>query len=178
MNTIIIDYWAQIAIILAALGYLIRILLDHGFKRREIGYSIYARERLSSITNFISKYEKAQMEMRAISFIIKANVINNKKPFHIGENLLQLLNQLRDEMRHSRLFISSSEFNLFHELTACLDSKHSDLVLMEVGSSSQEFLIAEKFQIWYDEFEATMNQNEALLEEFIDKQRLRYMRFA
>lgn len=174
VNELIINYWAQIAVILAAIGYVCKVFLDFSFKRKEIGYSIYTKERFTTITNFLSKYEKAQIEVRAYVSMVKWQLAKGIRPnVSIPEELLE---GLRTEMRHSRLFLSAKEFELFHDITACIDNIGSDVLLFDSKLESYKLPKNESIGKWHDEWDEILNKNEILIEKFIDNLRKKYYR--
>ncbi len=53
----IIQYWAQIAVLIAAIGYVLKVFLDYRYKKKEIGYAVYAKARLEAFTTIFSLYK-------------------------------------------------------------------------------------------------------------------------
>jgi hypothetical protein len=176
MENLLKEYWSQIAVLIAAVGYLCKVFLDYSFKRKEIGYSIYAKERLNAITNFLSSYEKVQLEIRVAVGQVNSMVRRANRPYADTSSIPSMMDELRNNMRHSRLFLSSKEFDLFHDLTADLDLVYGELQMAESKLKSYKLSILDAADKWQSECESTLHKNEFLLETFIDNLRKKYSR--
>lgn len=59
----VVQYWVQFAFIIAALGYVAKVILDHSYKKKEIFYQLYASEEMKTIMAFFKDFYNAHIEM-------------------------------------------------------------------------------------------------------------------
>jgi len=71
----IIDYWAQIAILLAALGYILKVILDNKFRRKEIWYSLYAQKKMDYALKYLELYYKVESKTLGMISVFKTGEI-------------------------------------------------------------------------------------------------------
>jgi hypothetical protein len=65
----IITNWAQVSVLLAILGYILKAILDYRYKKKEIAFSYFAKEKMNSAVLFLQEYSAMAFHL-ASSFTI------------------------------------------------------------------------------------------------------------
>ncbi len=73
----IIDYWAQIVILIAVVGYILKINLDYNFKRKEISYTLYAQKKMDYILEYLRLSYTVESKTLGIISVLKRGVITD-----------------------------------------------------------------------------------------------------
>jgi len=111
----IITYWAQITILIAALGYLLKVLLDHRFRKKEIWHTIYIQKKMDYTLKYWEQYHKVESETLGIISVCKTGVDPRQ---YQDTDVLMLTNSYRDAGQtfgQLKLFISKKEWNILNK---------------------------------------------------------------
>lgn len=52
----IISNWAQLSVIIAAIGYILKVIFDYNYKKKEISFSYFTKEKMNSAVSFLQEY--------------------------------------------------------------------------------------------------------------------------
>lgn len=75
-TSFITEYWAQITILIAALGYLLKVLLDHKFRKKEIWHTIYMKKKMDYTLKYCEQYYKVESDTLGIISLCKTSGID------------------------------------------------------------------------------------------------------
>lgn len=59
----IAQYWDKLAVVIAAIGYVLKVILDFRYKKKEISFNLNAAEQLKAVLSFFNQYNKMQMQI-------------------------------------------------------------------------------------------------------------------
>lgn len=117
-----VQYWAQMAVLIAAVGYVAKVFLDFYFKRKEIGINVFTKAKLDALARAFTSYEK----MRKAAF--NAIMFFQSPFFTPDDNVVLTFEKAFDEfsgvLDEIRFLISAKEFVLFFEI----DKKSFDIL--------------------------------------------------
>lgn len=62
-----ISHWAQVSFTLLAIGYVVKVILESIFKKREIRFNYFLNNRMKSIETFLSNYANLESSFKDAS---------------------------------------------------------------------------------------------------------------
>lgn len=161
---VFIKYWAQIAVLLAIIGYILQAIFNYRLKKKEIFFSLYAKSKIDAYTNFIELYYKASDTL--IEVIGKFD--NTPDSSHIPV-VKQIQAELLNACYKLHLFLDQTSFDKCQKATLNymeLCGKYVDLVNDPNGKVTSELyekltsvnklnhdLIAESSELFKKKFE-------------------------
>jgi hypothetical protein len=102
--------WAQISFILLALGYVIKVILEARFKRKEIRYNFFLNNRMKSIETFLSNYANLESTFKDSFTSYIFNTLTSKE---IDNIVVPLRYKLNDSLSLLQLYLNDNEFTQF-----------------------------------------------------------------
>ncbi len=105
--------WAQISFILIAIGYIIKVILDSRFKKKEIRYNFFLTNRMKSIEKFLSdnanlESSHADASRSYINKLLNAN--------EVDDIIVPLRYKLTDSLSLLQLYTTEDEFQKFFQV--------------------------------------------------------------
>ncbi len=110
---VFIDNWAQISFIVLAIGYIIKVILEANFKRKEIRYNFFLNNRMKAIEAFLSNYANLESNYKDASTSYFYKTITAKD---IDNIIVPLRYKLTDSLSLLQLYTTDSEFKSFSEV--------------------------------------------------------------
>lgn len=110
----IVKYWSQIAVLIGAVGYLVKIPLDYSIKRREQGFNHQMTEQTRAISKFMTSFQAVSMNVKdmAISYLHE----NHTEVNSLKGRTLALVHEFQLSYSLLRLCLSKNEINLYHKI--------------------------------------------------------------
>lgn len=109
----LINNWAQISFILLALGYIIKVIFESIFKRREIKFNFFLNNRVKAIETFLSSYTNLESCYKDASTSYFNKTSTAKETDDI---IVPLKNKLNDSLAILQLYTTTKEFESFTEV--------------------------------------------------------------
>lgn len=70
----LINYWAQIALVIAAFGYVIRVFLNYKFKKKEIWQAIFQQKKMEYHLKYWEMYYTVESELLGLISLYKSKI--------------------------------------------------------------------------------------------------------
>ncbi len=161
----IIKYWVQVFVLIGAFGYVLKVVLDFKFKRKEIYYHLYSTEKLKSFLNFYNNHY-------AYNVSAQSAIFQFDEPRH--ENIQKEMMNYHDSTRTFEKAIQ--QFFLFADT-------HDEEILSEIGIlldkvSLELFNIGDDFRksqpLQYDKTHKAIIENLEIVDEKMKNIKLKY----
>jgi hypothetical protein len=107
------DNWAQISFLLLAIGYVIKIIVDSVFKKKEIRYNFFLNNRMKSIEKFLSDYSSLESSFSDTSTSYINKLLSAKETDNI---IVPLRYKLTDSLATLQLYVSAEEYEGFSKV--------------------------------------------------------------
>ena len=121
----LINNWVQISFILLALGYIIKVILESIFKRKEIRYDFFLNNRMKAIETFLSNHANLESSFKDA---FRSYIYKTLSAKEIDNILVPLRYKLKDSLSILQLYTTEIEFKKFSEV-------HSNLMFLLNQSS-------------------------------------------
>ncbi len=165
-TTLITDYWAQTAVIIGAIGYLLKIILDHRYKRREIWYSIYSQKKIEYLLKFQEQYYKAESEI--LGFISVCKTLKTDPSGYEETDVLKIVMTYRSGgqlLSQLKLFLKKTQMEILrHQHTEVGKYLQSSIDLLKDRNNGIDNSTA--FSKLYEAMLATIQDGDRKLAEF------------
>lgn len=124
---IILDNWAQIVVIIGAIGFVIQQLVQFWLKKREITFSRLQENKILEIKEFYKSYQKLEIALRQFLYQTEFGT-------HKDEIFDEIKHRIRDcfidfdyHVMTVRLFIDSNDLEVIDEIRDTLESIRKDI---------------------------------------------------
>lgn len=98
--------WSQIAVVIAAFGYLLKVVLDYKIKKREIKFQYLYAEKAKAFKDFSKGYENANAQFTQLAFRYGVKLIS----FSDFESTVNSMKEeLKDKLDSLKIYCSSKE---------------------------------------------------------------------
>jgi hypothetical protein len=119
-------YWSQVTLILLAIGFLIKRLLDIKSKKTEINHSLFQQNRLIAVKNYFSIYAKTELMWQQLSIY---EILEHKFPAkEIDKMIFPSLNALQEITYELKLYFEEDCQKYFDKLTNGVQSINGRLI--------------------------------------------------
>ncbi|NQU85785.1 MAG: hypothetical protein HQ541_08500 [Mariniphaga sp.] len=125
LKELLTTYWSQVTLILIAIGYFVKRLLDIKSRKIEINHSLFQTNRITSVNNFFSNYSKVDLmwDQIAIYDIFLRKLTANE----IDRIIIPPLNDLKRSLLELKIYFKPEEYKYFDELGIGLSSINGKL---------------------------------------------------
>lgn len=133
VEQLITHFWGQIAVILTAIGFIIKNILDSFYKKKELKYSFFYSKRIDALLNFIDAYVDYDRFFYDIPIyrikrreLTTMEVDDMEAPYR--ETFTRALNRIK-------LFSSKHELKIILQLKDLITSSHQEVsnVMLDNG---------------------------------------------
>ncbi|MGN6194994.1 MAG: hypothetical protein ACTHOB_08645 [Ginsengibacter sp.] len=156
----ITTYWSQIAILIASIGYILKIILDYKFKQKEIWYTLYAQKKMDYTLKYLEFSYKIESKTLGIISVLKMGKINDLSQ-HKELDTLDLAG-IYIEAGHSlnclEFFINKREYETLKNGHIKIGGIMQTLNIL-LQKLSQENLLVTEFENLYQETLASIQAN-------------------
>ena len=113
-------YWSQVTLILLALGYFIKRILDNKSKKIEINHSLFQQNRINTVNRFFSVSVKVELMFNQIAtYEILEHKLNAKD---IDKIVFTQLNEMSQVLLELKIYFEKKEHSYFQRLSDSLFS--------------------------------------------------------
>ena len=114
LEKILTEYWSQVALLLAFIGYFGKRILDNISKKREINHSLFQEKRLTAVNKFFNAYsESTQMWF---SLVVSDILHHRTDPKELDEIIYPSLNKLKSIVKELQIYFDLKDAKLFDEI--------------------------------------------------------------
>lgn len=125
LKELLTTYWSQVTLLLLALGYLTKRLLDLKSKKTEINHSLLQQNRLIAIKSYFSSYSKVELMWHQIAIY---EIFDKKLSAKEIDNLIfPYLNTLQEITLELKIYFKEDIHRYFEQLTSAMLSINSEL---------------------------------------------------
>lgn len=137
LKDLFVTYWNQITLLLLAVGFLIKRILDIQAKKNEINHSLFQQKRLDSVNTFFTNYSKIDhLWKSAMVWDILDNKINATE---IDKILSPILSEIQRNTLELQIYFKENEHIKFSKISDNIHSINGKLqILYFSGLSSSE----------------------------------------
>jgi hypothetical protein len=147
-------------LILLAIGYFIKRILDNKSKKIEINHSLFQQNRIISVNNFFSHYSKVESMWNQIAINkILSNSIDVKE---IDKIIFPPLNELNRTFFELKIYFSDDDLKYFEELTDGLVSINRKLNNLYFEQQNEMSLLERSNEFFFFRASVLKNNNEIL----------------
>lgn len=126
LKDLLTTYWSQATLVLVALGYLAKQVLDIKSKKIEINHSIFQQNRLMAIKNFFLNYSRTELMWHQLSlYEIFDKRLSAKE---IDNIIFPNLNALQEITLELKLYFNHDDNKYFEQLTKGMLSINSKVL--------------------------------------------------
>jgi hypothetical protein len=161
IKDLLTTYWSQVTLILIAIGYLVKRILDNKSKKIEINHSLFQQNRINAVKMFFSKYAKAELMWHQIAIF---EILNNKIPTkEIDKIIFPFLNELEETLLELKIYFDADDHKYFEELTKGLLSINDKLISIYFDSNAEKNLVkkSNEYSFYKDEI---LKKNKAIMD--------------
>jgi hypothetical protein len=159
----ITKYWAQITILMAALGYLLKVFLDYKFRKKEIWHTIYIQKKIDYTLKYWEQYYKVESDTLGIISLCKTSGIDPMQ--YQDTDVLALTNTYKSAgqtFSQLKLFVTKKEWNILHRQHAQIGQSLHDLIeLLKKRNPSNP--LSEEFQELYQTTLKNIRNNDGVI---------------
>jgi hypothetical protein len=125
VKDLLTTYWSQVTLILLAIGFLIKRLLDIKSKKTEINHSLIQQNRITAVKNYFSIYAKTELMWQQLSIY---EILDHKFPAkEIDKMIFPSLNALQEITIELKLYFEEDYQKYFEQLTNGIQSINGKL---------------------------------------------------
>ena len=135
-QTFIVTYWAQITVLLTAIGFIIQKFLDYKLRKREVSFDKLRDYKVIELKDYLKSYHALKLAVR--DFLHQTEY---------GEHKDEIFNQNRTRIRdctielqyHSllvKLFLTEEEKKIIDEIEKLLDKGRYDIEVWHIHTKS------------------------------------------
>lgn len=145
--TFVARYWSQLTLFLIGIGYLIKIILDHNSKRKEIRHKIFQERKLDSIADFVNSCTNMLDAINGIK-VEEVFFVNYTDAIGVlNKELKDKLNCLNRSTNLVRLYLDDESYKTFGEVSELILSINKYLTNLCLLDKSNGDIKMEKFAI-------------------------------
>lgn len=122
------DNWSQVVVIIAALGYLIKIILDFNIKKREIKFEFIYKEKASAFREFLLSYQNLNAELTVKAYQL---LYGNIKFSQFEKDITSLRNDLQGKLHIIYMYCTEKEKESLYSII-----NESTYIIYEVNKSN------------------------------------------
>lgn len=166
LKDIFTTYWSQVTLILLAIGYLLKRLLDNRSRKMEINHSLYQQNRILTLKSYFSNYAKAELMWQQLSIY---EILEHKMTAkEIDQRIFPNLNALQETTLELKLYLNDDYHKYFVQLTNGILSINGRLVNLYSSLNTEKSVIVKAND--YDNFkETTILKNKIIMDEVCQK---------
>ncbi len=166
LKDLLTTYWSQVTLILLALGYLIKRILDIKSKKTEVNHSLFQQNRIIAVKTFFSKYAKAELMWHQLEIY---DVFNKKLTAkEIDKIIFPHLNELKETLLELKIYFDDDCHKYFEQLTKGILSIN-DRLLSLYFNSKPEINTTNKTTDYYSFKEEILKKNGEIMDELCQK---------
>jgi hypothetical protein len=109
-------YWPQTTLVLLAIGYIIKRILDDKSKRLEINYTIFQQKRLEALQKFITAYSESEQIWRELNLDEVAS--KSLTAENLGAMIEPILNNIKSSVLELQIYLETKDYTLFEKILA------------------------------------------------------------
>ncbi|MBK7626012.1 MAG: hypothetical protein IPJ16_02220 [Bacteroidales bacterium] len=161
IKDLLTTYWSQVTLMLFAVGFLLKRILDNKSKKIEINHSLFQQNRLIAVKLFFSKYAKAELMWHQIAIY---EILNRKIPTkEIDKIIFPYLNELEETLLELKIYFDSNDHKYFEDLTKGLLSINEKLLSIYFDSDPEKNLVkkSNEYSFYKDEI---LTRNKAIMD--------------
>lgn len=137
-------YWPQTTLVLLAIGYFIKRVLDNKSKKIEINYTIFQQKRLEALQNFISAYSSAEQMWREINLDeVATKTITAEK---LDEILELPMKKMKNSVFELQVYLDNEDYILFEKILSNTTSYRTALTYLFFYSDKSAFELLSTFK--------------------------------
>ena len=126
VKDLLTTYWSQVTLILLAIGYLLKRLLDIKSKKTEINHSLFQQNRIIAVKSYFSIYAKTELMWQQLSIY---EILEHKLPAkEIDKIIFPSLNALQEITLELKLYFEEDYQKYFEQLTFGIKSINGKLL--------------------------------------------------
>lgn len=169
LGQLIQNYWAQITILIGAIGYLVKGVLDQKFKRKEIWYSLYSQKKMDYLLTFFNLYQKIESDLVGIISVYKT--VKKVHPLDEDEyevnimKLTLLFKELGSTLNNLKFFLPKSNFEVLKTCVTVIGPQIKNLVDLAI-KRQEDNLFEEEFIKLYSTTLRIVNDNNVRFSSF------------
>lgn len=133
---IVIDNWAQITILLGAIGYVIKLLTNYWLKKREITFSRLQENKILEIKEFYKSYQQLELALRSYLYQTEFGDHDPEIFFKIKENIRDKFISFSYNSMTVKLFLSSEDIETIDKINDTLESIRVDIGIWHIYKQS------------------------------------------
>ena len=166
LKEIFTTYWSQVTLLLLAIGYLLKRILDIRSKKTEINHTLFQQNRINSVKNYFSKYAKAELMWHQLSVHeILEKKLSTKE---IDKIIFPTLNELQEITIELKIYFDNDFQQLFEQLTSGILSINGRLNKLYFNSDPKMNPMIKGNDYYYFK-EEILTKNKALMDELCHK---------
>lgn len=108
-----VNNWAQISFVLLALGYIIKVILESIFKRKEVRYNFFLNNRMKAIETFLSNYSNLESSFQDV---FRGYIYESLSAKEIDNIIVPLRYKVTDSLSILQLYTTQNEFTNFSKV--------------------------------------------------------------
>ena len=162
---LLLTYWSQVTLVLLALAYLVKRVLDNKSRKIEINHTIFQTNRLSSANKFFSNYSNVELLWQQIEiYDIFHREIDVKE---IDRIVFPSINALKSALLELKIYFKPNEFVFFEELATNIVSVNQEISRLYFIDKSQKDVNSKIYELEY--YKGKMKkQNKEILEKLYE----------
>lgn len=118
------NYWAQILVLIGATGALLKIIFDYKFKKKEITFSLFASQRIETISKFLADYYSL-ISIFSIEIGALPSQYRREKNPEFNKSIAEGLTELIKKYGALHLYYDKKDIKLISEAILQLQDAHS-----------------------------------------------------
>jgi hypothetical protein len=166
IKELLTTYWSQVTLLLLAIGYLLKRLLDLKSKKTEINHSLFQQNRLMAIKSYFSSYSKVELMWNQLAvFEIFDRKLTAKE---IDAIIFPYLNTLQEVTLELKLYLEDDIHKYYERLTTGMISINTNLQKLWSFLNSEESTVVKVNNYTYYKDEVLRN-NKTIMDELCMK---------
>jgi hypothetical protein len=171
IKDLLTTYWSQVTLILLALGYLVKRILDIKTRKAEINHSLFQQNRITSVKTFFAKYAKAELMWHQLTvYEILDKKLSAKE---LDKIIFPHLNELQETLLELKIYFDDDHQKYFEQLTKGILSIHDRLLNLYFNSNPEMNTVA-KGNDYYSFKEEILKNNRLIMNDLCVKIRCLY----
>jgi hypothetical protein len=168
----LISNWAQVSVILAVIGYMSKLVFDYRFKKKEITFSYFSKEKIGAAVSFLQEYGALAFYLGS-SFTILDIREKIKNGEFIDEAVYPQLGLFLKSYGQLLLFYEESDIT---DCTKIVNNIHPviDDYIITAKSFARSGIDMGKFQTSHNAMIKAFNENNLLIKNFCKKVRIHF----
>ena len=122
----VIKYWVQVFVIIGAVGYVLKIILDWSYKKKEIYYHLYSTEKLKNLVNLYNCYYLFKKSFFDILDTYTADKFDNVKAMDI---CVEHANKFMESINYFSMFSAPLDEVIFFRIESIVENLKGEITL-------------------------------------------------